>query len=276
MKRIYLFLFALLAAAACTAEDPPAESRLVLEGWIESDGYPMVLLSETLPMRNGEITQQDMIAGIAKYAKVSVSDGERTEVLTGRVDRRYFPPYVYTTSKLKGVAGRTYTVRAEYKDYVATAETTIPRPVPLDTIFPRVMKDSIYMVVCRFTDPPEKGQYYKAFTKTVGQDERYQPSTLAIASEEAMTDGQGELMIWNTQRLLAPLYKANILLGDEMWVKFCTMDEATFNFWSNYEVTLATNANAMYYFDTDMKVNVRGALGYWAGYGVYEYKVRIE
>ena len=42
------------------------------------------------------------------------------------------------------------------------------------------------------------------------------------------------------------------------------------------EVTLATNANAMYYFEADMGANVSGALGYWAGYGVNEYSFTIE
>ena len=166
-------------------------------------------------------------------------------------------------------------MKAEYKDYKAFAETTIPEPVPLDTVYPRVMKDSIYTIICGFTDPPAEKNYYKVFTKTVGTDERYQPSTLAIASDEVF-DGYAEIILWNTQRLMAPLYAPNIALGDEVWVKFCTMDEQTFNFWSNYEVTLATNANATYYFDTDMRVNVEGALGYWAGYGVHEYKVKVR
>lgn len=274
MKRYLPYIFLLWLAAACSAEERPAPSRLVLEGWIESGGHPMVLLSETMPLREGTISQTDMLSGIAKYARVTVSDGEQTVVLTGGVDTRYFPPYVYTSPKMTGVPGKTYTVTAEYKDYRATAKTVIPEPVELDDIVSRPLQDTVYTLLCTFTDPPQKGNYYKAFTKTVGKDSRYQPSVLAMASDEVFEE-HGEMMLWSTQRLLSPLYFPDIILGDEMWIKFCTMDEATFNFWSNYEVTLATNANAMYYFDADMKVNVQGALGYWAGYGATEYKVTV-
>lgn len=274
MKK-FLGILPLLILWACNPEQPFPDSRLVLEGWIDSGGHPMVLLSETIPMGDGQISQNEMISGIAKYAKVTVSDGDKSVILTGKVDTRYFPPYVFTSAKITGTPGKTYIVNAEYKDYKASASTTIPEPVQLDTIFPRVMKDSVYTIVCGFTDPPGERNFYRAFSKTTGKDERYQPSTLAYASDEVF-EGYTELILWNTQRLMAPLYHPNISLGDEVWVKFCTMDEKTFNFWSNYEVTLATNANAMYYFDTDMRVNVEGALGYWAGYGVSEYKVKVR
>ena len=234
----------------------------------------MVLLSETVPLRYGEITREELISGIAKWAKVTVSDGERTEVLTGGADSRYFPPYVFTTSKIVGEPGKTYTLRAEYKDYVATATTTIPKPVEPDEVYCRALGDTTYTVVVRFTDPPEKGNYYRAFTKTIGKDGRYQPSMAAYASDEVF-DGSAEMILFSTQRLLEPLYMLDFKQGDEVWVKFCTMDKATFNFWSNYEVMLATNANGSWWFDTDMEVNVHGALGYWAGYGVSERKVVI-
>ncbi len=276
MKKALSLLLLLFAAAACRGVDGPVpETFLVLEGWIDSGGHPTVLLSETMPVRDGAIGQEEMISSIAKWAKVTVSDGEQEVVLTGRLDTRYFPPYVFSTSKITGVPGKTYSVRAEYKDYVATAQTTIPEPVRLEAAEPRVMRDSIYTIVCRFLDPAPKGNYYKVFTMTVGQDSRYQPSTLAMASDEVF-DGMSEIVLWNTQRLMTPLYFPNIRLGDEVWVKFCTTDRQTFDFWQNYEVTLATNANAMYFFDSDVSSNVKGALGYWAGYGVYEYKVKVE
>lgn len=268
-------LLALLSVAvSCTKETTVPDSRLVLEGWIDSGGHPIVLLSETIPVRDGTISQNEMIESIAKYAKVTVSDGEQSVVLTGKVDTRYFPPYVFTSSRMTGVPGKTYTVTARYKDYSAVASTTIPEPVPLDKLYPRVMNDSIYTVVCGFTDPPGEKNFYKVFTKTVGVDDRYQHSALATASDE-LFEGYAEILLWSSARLFSPLYFPDIHLGDEMWVKFCTMDEQTFNFWSNYEIVLANNANAMYYFDSDLTANVQGALGYWAGYGVNEYKIKI-
>jgi len=270
---------ALLAVslAGCQVQDDtaPQDTSLVVEGWIDSGGHPMVLLSETLPVRNGVIHTTDIISSIAKWAKVTVSDGDRSVILTGGPDTRYFPPYVFTSPEITGEPGKTYTLEVEYKDYKAFAETTIPQPVPIDTVYSRPLADSVYTLVCGFTDPPAKGNYYKVMTMTEGKDSRYMMSTIAMASDEVF-DGYSEIVLWNTQRLDEPLYYPNMSPGEEVWVKLCTMDSRTFSFWSDYEVTVATNFNAMYYFDAAMEGGVKGALGYWAGYGVSEYKAVVE
>ena len=275
MKRSIHILLSLLLFLGCTAEEPPVKTYLVLEGWIDSGGHPMILLSETLPAGNRLIRRNEVIGNIAKWARVSVSDGDEEVILTGTLDDRYFPPYVYTSERITGVPGKTYTVDVKYKDYHATARTTIPEPVPLDTIYSSQLLDTLYRVMCGFTDPPEKGNYYKFFTMTEGVDERYQPSVMAMASDEVF-EGYTEIPLWSTQRLLNYLYLPDMAKGNTVHIKFCTMDKGTFRFWENYEVTLATNANAMYYFEADMGANVEGALGYWAGYGVNEYTYTIE
>ena len=275
MKRSILILLGLLLAFSCAQEEAPVKTYLVLEGWIDSGGHPMILLSETLPAGNRLIRRDEVIGNIAKWARVSISDGDEEVLLTGTLDTRYFPPYVYTTNRITGEPGKTYHVDVQYKDYHATAHTTIPEPVELDTIYCVPFVDTLYRVACGFTDPPEKGNYYKFFTMTEGEDERYQPSVLAMASDEVF-DGYTEIYLWSTQRLMKKLYHPDMCYGDVVHVKFCTMDEGTFRFWENYEVTLATNANAMYYFEADMGANVEGALGYFAGYGVNEYTIEIE
>ena len=276
MKKFSLIALVALMAAACNGYDGPApDSHLVLEGWIDSGGHPVVLLSESIPARNGSISRKEMVQSIARWGKVSVSDGEQEVVLTGMADDRYMPPYIFTSSKITGVPGREYTVTADYKDFHATATTTIPEPVPLDTLYTLPMSDSLYSIMCGFTDPPQKGNYYRAFTKTTGIDRKYQPSTLAYMSDEVF-DGYAEMQIASTERLNERLYELNIKRGDEVSVKFCTCDRRTFLFWQNFEVMLGTNANATYYFDTDMYGGLQGALGYWAGYGASYYTITVE
>ena len=276
MKKTLCILLACLGIAACDGYDGPApQSHLVLEGWIDSGGHPIVLLSESLPAREGAISRKEMIESIARWGKVTVSDGDQEVVLTGMVDDRYMPPYVFTTSKITGIPGRTYTVTADYKDFHATAETVIPDPVPLDTIYTRALSDSLYYIVCGFTDPPAKGNYYRAFTKTTDIDRKYQPSTLAYMSDETF-DGYSEMILGSTERFNELLYVLNIKLGDEVSVKFCTCDRRTFLFWQNFDVMLENNVNVTYQFDTDMEGGLEGALGYWAGYGVSYYTIQIE
>ena len=267
MRKCYLLILPVLLLA-CERVEPPKSPILVVEGWIESGAAPVVLLSESLPVLDQqEIVSRDLVNNVAKWAKVTVNDGTRTEVLTGMADADYFPPYIYTSGTRKGEGGKTYTLPVEYKDYKATATTTIPAPVPIDRVFVREVKDSMVTAVCAFTDPPASGNCYKVFTRTVSKDKHYHPSALAMASDEFL-DGYTELFLYSTQRLMDYIFQTNIHQGDSLWIKLCTMDRKAYEYWNNFEATLTGNMlntpNSRYVLDNMMQ----GASGYWIGYGV--------
>ena len=225
------------------------------------------MVSESIGIATGrEMAAADMLNHIAKWAKVTVSDGTTTEILTGMPDTRYFPPYIYTTSKITGEVGKTYTLKVEYKDYKVEASTRIPKPVPIDTVYVQSVTDSIASLRIGFTDPPETGQYYKVFTKTENRDSHYHPSAMTNLSDESL-NGYTEVFLYSTQRLMDYVDFPNIRLGDVLWIKLCTMDQKSFHYWDNFEIMLASNAFSMY-FESDLDSNLDGAQGYWAGYGV--------
>ncbi len=275
MKKIVCILMLCAAVAACNGyEDAVPESCLVLEGWIDSGGYPVVLLSESIPVRIGDISEEDLVESIARWGKVTVSDGYEEVTLTGMMDERYTPPYVFTTSRMKGVPGRTYTVTADYKDFHATGTTVIPEPVPLDTIYARRLDDSLFCITCGFTDPPQKGDFYTFFTKTKGVDRKYQYSYLAHLSDEVL-DGYSEIQLVGAVRFGLKAFSFNFKEGDEVSVKFCTCSRQTYLFWENFDVMQLNNAFVMYEFESDMSGGLEGAVGYWAGYGASYYDIKI-
>lgn len=267
MKKRILFILAALLTLSCEQLVPPSEPKLVVEGWIQNGGHPIVLLSESLPVELGkEITANDMISSLAKWAKVTVNDGAKTVTLTGMVDENYFPPYVFSTNAITGEVGKSYSLRIEYKDYVVTGETTIPEPVPLDTVYVASVQDSLCYVKCGFTDPPQKGNNYKFMTRTPGVDSRYHSSALAQL-DDSQLDGYSEVFLYSTLRLMSVVAMPNLRLGEELWVKLCTLDQKAYEYWRDFEVMLyATTFNMD--FGVDNKGNVQGGLGYWVGYGV--------
>lgn len=274
MTKRFIRLTAALLLVACSKTPPPGEIHLVVEGWIENGGHPIVQLTETFPVeKDREITAGDLIGNLAKWAKVTVDDGDQVVTLTGMVDRTYFPPYVFTTGRMTGEVGKTYRLRVEYKDYVATAETTIPAPVPLDTVYVASVRDSLCHVVCGFTDPPERGNCYKFFTRTTGIDSHYHPSALAQLEDSNM-DGYTEIFLYSTQRLMDFMDLPNIHQDDELWVKMCTMDMVGYRFWDHFESMLVANMFDAFY-GTALNANIHGALGYWIGYGV-DKEVRLK
>ena len=127
MKKLIIILLALIIAAGCSFPDMyDYEPQIVVEGWIEDGGYPVVIVTSTVPVTGDYRYWDEMQDHIIRWAKVTVSDGEKDVVLTGKMDNDYFPPYVYTTSRLKGESGKTYTLTVEYSKRTVTARTTIP------------------------------------------------------------------------------------------------------------------------------------------------------
>ena len=266
MKKLFPIML-LLVIAACSKQEEAGDSWLVVEGWIENGDHPVVMVSESIGIATDrQMAASDMLDHIAKWAKVSVSDGEHTEILTGLVDSRYFPPYIYTSSKITGEVGKTYTLTVEYKDYKVVATTSIPEPVPIDTVYVQSVTDTYASLRVGFTDPPQPGQYYKIFTKTENKDSHYHPSAMTNLSDESL-DGYTEVFLYSTQRLMDSVDFPNIHIGDVVWIKLCTMDRKSFDYWNNFEIMQASNTFYMY-FESDLDSNLKGAQGYWAGYGV--------
>ena len=269
MKKIlHIVVIALLPLLlACSKTEEVGRSQLVVEGWIENGGNPVVMVSESIGIATGrEMDSKGILDHIAKWAKVSISDGTKTEILTGIPDPEYFPPYIYTTSAIAGAVGKTYTLKVEYKDYKVEASTKIPEPVPIDRVYVLSVKDSLAILKVGFTDPPLKGNNYKIFTRTKGKDTHFHPSAFTSMCDDIL-DGYTEIQLFSTQRLMDYIYWGNIHVGDELEIKLCSTDRSIYEYWNNFEVSLASNMFNMFY-EHDMSNSMKGAMGYWAGYGV--------
>ena len=63
-----------------------------------------------------------------------MSDGNKTVNLTGVPSDKYFPPYVYTSSQMRGESGKRYELVVEYGNVRVTGSTVIPESVPIDYV----------------------------------------------------------------------------------------------------------------------------------------------
>ena len=96
MRKIYLLLIlmpALLSAfASCTPQ--VVDEHLVVDGWIEDGGYPVVIVTSSFPTLEKRWTQDDLAKHVLRLATVTVSDGENSVTLVGQRNDDYFPPYM--------------------------------------------------------------------------------------------------------------------------------------------------------------------------------------
>src|SRR5690606_24305899 len=139
MRKIkWYIIFYTVFLSSCKKEDErdfsSYQPNFVVEGWIEEGGYPHVILTHNLPFFT-KVDSAQLSEIVIRWAKVSVSDGTDTEILTSRKDDRYFPPFLYRGSQLKGEVGKVYTLTVEYAGHVLSAQTSIPNPVNIDTLW---------------------------------------------------------------------------------------------------------------------------------------------
>lgn len=278
-----LLAFALLLAACTPSWQPEGEERLVVEGWIDAGGFPIVMVTTSVPTSTEYQSIDDQESHLMRHARVTVSDGENSVILTGKYNDAYFPPYIYTTSDLRGVAGKSYSLKVELPSVGLTAigTTTIPTAVPLDSIWcvPSPDDKGKYNIKARFSDPEASEDYYRLFVKVAGKDSSYVASYMGCMSDSDLprhaeinvmrglsVDNESS-WAWNP---------ASFEKGDEVMVKFCTMDRVSYEFWNSYEPVVSLSVLPMFQATYNPAFNVTGGIGYWCGYGASKYTIRVE
>ena len=280
MRRLpFRYLIPALLFAACNTDYlVDAEPLLVVEGWIDHGDFPVVMVSTTVPIREERTDLSALKDYIARWATVTISDGTRDVVLTGRVDRRYFPPYIYTTSEMRGEAGKAYRLTVDYRTYHAEAVTTIPSPPALDSV--RVLpceEDTLWQINAWFHDTPTEHHYYKFFTR-VGRDSRMWLSSY-MQTLDAATFALGE-------SVCTPVYKGRLVTRRERYVPYFTardtvlvklarMDSTSFAFWNQMEHNVTLGNSPLTASRRNPAFNMQGALGYWCGYGAVTWPITI-
>lgn len=267
MRLVAMVATCLWTLTACVAEDLPAyKAELVVEGWIEDEGYPVVLLTETVPVTSVSQSADDLEDRLLRWAVVRISDGTYTVTLTGRYDRGYFPPYIYTTSRMKGRAGRTYTLSVEVDERQATATTTIPaRPQVSDWRIEALPDcDTLFTVKALINDPADDKNYYQLFARTGKEARQFLPSLMGSIDDDVM-DGATWVSIYRGQKLGSGRYTPYFRPGDTLAVKVAQVDAEAFRFWDDYSQLLTEGNNILLAPQQNVRGNICGGLGCWYG-----------
>jgi hypothetical protein len=258
--------------------------KLVVEGQIETGGFPFVLLTKSIGYFSTvdlSVLEKSFVHG----AVVKVSDGIDTIQLkeyavdTGANDTNKFYAYSIDTTDAKslmfrGVAERVYYLRIESEGKVYEATTKIPNVKPIDTMWFRKpsgrapIAASMIMYV-RYKDPDTLGNYGRYFTK-----ENHAPFLPGFNStfDDEIINGQR----LDSLHLFAGSNhesKRNIdsmgffFMGDTVTLKWCATDKGVFNFFRTFEFATDGVGNP-FAAPTSVMSNIKGgALGVWAGYG---------
>ncbi|MBO5084881.1 MAG: DUF4249 family protein [Bacteroidaceae bacterium] len=263
---------------ACQEDFQASPEEIVVEGWIESGGAPVVMLTKTFTVTTSDEVDEDESI-VLPWGKVMVSDGTESVILTGDYDDRYFPPYIYSTSRMKGVPGRTYYLTVEYGERVLTAHTTIPMPDSLEalTVSPCLEADSMYQITAYYDDDPMRKDYYMFLTRIFNRETRYYPSFLGVMDDERLDNHNQQVVQPGIHTLTSykNTYRPYFHENDSVLIKFAKIDKTTYGIHKAYNEMVALSSNPLFASDISMPTNIQGGQGFWCGYGVTKYSVVI-
>lgn len=295
----------LLVAAACEEAFTPPEIdeplQLVVEGYIEAGEQPTppyVLLTRSLPFFS-TIGQDELDDIFVHDAVITVSDGEQTVALTELCLQSLTPEqralaaeflgiavdsiafnfcaYIDLSFRMIGQQGRHYDLRIEAEGKTLTARTYIPPLVPLDSLWfvapPGEPIDTLAQLQV-ILDDPAGPNHYRYFTGVNGGALRRPPNSVF---NDDFFDGQ---------RFRFPLAEAEadtadfnlstygyFERGDTATIKWMSIDEPSFDFWSTLEFARTNQGPFSSY--TRVAHTISGGLGIWTGVAATYYTLRV-
>lgn len=278
MKKWFFIIFII---TSCSDEHFEAlinnESKIVVEGWIEDGDVPLVLLSSSIPIAD-VIDSTNVLNHVIRSAKITVSDGQITEVLRVQKSTSNVPPFVYYGTHIIGQTGKKYTLKVEFLNRIIEATTTIPKSVVLSNVeyLKKNEMDTIGYVFVKFTDPINEKNYYQIATKLEGEESVFVPAFYGNLSDENFRSSTVEMQV-NRGVLISSKSKFQpyFVDGDKVFVKLRTMNKDAFDFWNSWQNEIVNGRNPIFPANTSLKSNLKGAVGIWAGYGINMVQVRM-
>lgn len=267
-----LLLLCLLSVVACKGDiEPDKTENIVVEGWIEDGGFPVVMLTTTVSLSDEYEGEEELKKHLINWAKVTVSDGTQEVILTGMYDTLYFPPYIYTTGAMRGKTGHTYRLKVEYENYVATATTTILPNVKLDsvTVAPCSESDTLYQLTAHFADNPDTRDFYLLLLNN-GMDYS-QPliSYMGYMDDAVAASNHISIPVYKEQKLMtSEHYTPYFSKSDTVVVKLAHVNAETFDYWKDIQGSVSFSTSMFMPVSTNVQSNLSGGIGYWQGYGI--------
>ena len=291
-QRWFLGLALALLLTACQREIdlnlPDYQSKLVVEGVIETGSPAIVMLSKSIPyfseINLETLMSQVLVNGTQARVFVTSETGETEELQwTLSPDAPYYMAFM--GSKVIGKPETHYTLRVEYDGKTYTAETYIPKTFDLDSIgFAQTMElmaDTMASIRVLMTDPVDEENFYtfSCKVKCPKLQDRLWVCSVPVSFDDLTFNGlqfNYEVSRYGYSSLLAGMLsdedqqnfkRVTFRPGDTVYVKHSQVDYHTYKYLASAGSEAAMGSNPFVAstppvtnFDSDE------VLGHWSGY----------
>lgn len=312
MKRLInsIIILLVLSFFSCekeiTVEIPAVEPKLVVDGRIEIDVNPFVILTKS----SGYFDPANFEAIAASFvndASITISDGTTTEPMIKLCSSTLPPSQIGQIAESTGVdsallanydvcaythpwtgeVGKTYTITIDWNSKIYTSSTTLFQPIPLDSTWFEVETgfDSLGFMWAILSDPPGLGNYYYWEAKRINtfkygeqkgevKDQNFLAPTNP-SFDDTFFDGLTFDFAYDRARGDASQQgesgpeRGFFKQGDTVVIKFSAIDKGVYKFHDDLEIQVNSNGSP-FASPINITTNVEGgALGLWAAYGSY-------
>jgi len=301
--RIIILFISFSLCLSCSKEVkidiPGFASQLVVDGTIETNGNPLVLLSQSANIYsetnlssylNNFITNADVkvVHGLDTFNLSPMNIGDLPLVsqkkLAEMLEIEYnevilLPILVYSNLELIATANSSYELIIEYNSKTYKSTTFIPLPSDLDDIYwkPEISNEMYGKSWARLSDNSTQYDAYKWEVKRINKNsDNHDLDSIFRKTNDAYFDDRffnGQSFDFTYDNPLKRKdsshlkeYRRYFRMGDSVVVKFSKMDLNTFTFFQKKSAQLSSNGNP---FGSPINITSTisgGALGIWAGF----------
>ena len=277
--RKLLFLLGILIG--CSENDTTIRSSdpLTIEGQIQENQFATIYLTNSLAFE-GVIDSLTIAKSIESKAKVMLSDGNNSEILTLKRDDSRFPFLFYRSNIIKGETGRKYNLSIEIRGKKFISETVLPKKAEIESIdFIEASKDGIKTPDFRDikltinNSTPSKTMYFKVLIKKEEEAQFFNASPFIFNTENIFTD-TFPLIITYSKRINGSEVN-QLKINETIEIQLVAISKEQFDFWKSVkgdQTTIIDNSS----FSSEITTNIsNGAFGYWSGENVTNLKFTI-
>lgn len=283
LKRFIYISFIIFAALSACTPTPEQPDELVVEGWITEGQHPIVLIHKTYSLTSSEHqgdidanTPVDsvMLKQMLPLSRVAIHDGEKEIVLTGRIDERYMPPIVFTTTDIIGKAGQQYDLTVDYKDMHARASSLLREPLSFDSITTTCNADTKQTYVQMYLSQLPEDCYFMVQYRAVNATQ-FELAPFSVHSSGEAVDGK---MVINIVRHQPGLVNSQAFATNKQQyiIRLARIGKAEYTFFSGLSSQLMTQGMFFVPIFGNIPSNVEGGVGYWAAMGVTDKQIAVN
>lgn len=287
-KHFYIILGFVLTGCTTQIEldQPLYESKIVVDGYIESKGFAHVYLTKSSPFLT-EYDSASILASFLNTASVTLtcSNGE-SEILTLFRQNTFFPPFVYKSIRMKGIAGERYTLTVKTGGRTLTAQTSIPEPPAPSNLIMKQKTDSSGLLTFQISNATDTTSYVYIQYKSIKADQNFHPAGVPVYKMEATISStninvircdENNLFLINPRKGPYSWWpKGMFSLKDTVLVKIGIVDVASYQVLKSLFADEAIRNNPFSFNSAGIQSNIKGGIGRWTGIGMAPIQLYIN